>query len=138
MANVLDSHDDPSAPRHLLNHPMKGRIRTLISRRMAIGIFGTFGILAAVAIFSLFRIRANSQNYAVMGNLRLLGSGADQYFLDTGKTSVRSAELIGTHSTQYFKWIATVAHESYNPILKQGEAITASGIAGTRTITYSN
>lgn len=73
-----------------------------------------------------------------MGNMRNISAAADQYFLENGKTSVRTIELIGTQSHHYIKAIATVAHESYNEIVILGSGVTASGIGGTRTITYSN
>lgn len=96
------------------------------------------GLLAAMAIPAFQKVRANSQDKAVTNNLRQLSSGADQYFLENGVTTVNSALLVGTNSTQYVKTISTVARETYETSLTQGLAVTARGVAGARTITYNN
>lgn len=96
------------------------------------------GLLAAMAIPAFQKVRANSQDKAVTNNLRQLASAADQYFLETGNTTVDSDELVGTNTTQYVKVINTVAQEEYSSPITQGDAVTATGVAGLRTITYSN
>jgi type IV pilus assembly protein PilA len=96
------------------------------------------GLLAAMAIPAFQKVRASSQDKAVLNNLRQLSAAADQYFLEFGVNSVSSAELVGSGSSQYIKAIQTVAKESYSAGLTQGIALTASGVAGARTITYSN
>jgi type IV pilus assembly protein PilA len=96
------------------------------------------GLLAAMAIPAFQKVRANSQDKAVTNNLRQLSAGADQYFLESGATVINSASLVGTNSTQYVKVIATVARETYGANLTQGQPVTASGVAGVRTITYNN
>ncbi len=60
------------------------------------------------------------------------------YFLETGATTVSSSEIVGSNSTQYVKAIATVAKEGYGANLTQGQPVTATGVAGVRTITYNN
>jgi type IV pilus assembly protein PilA len=96
------------------------------------------GLLAAMAIPAFQKVRANSQDKAVTNNLRQLSSAADQYFLENGVTTVLSALLVGTNSTQYVKNISTVARETYETNLTQGLPVTATGVAGVRTITYNN
>jgi type IV pilus assembly protein PilA len=96
------------------------------------------GLLAAMAIPAFQKVRASSQDKAVTNNLRQLASAADQYFLETGETDVQSADLVGTESTNYIKVINTVAQEVYTTNIVQGGAVTADGVAGLRTITYSN
>lgn len=96
------------------------------------------GLLAAMAIPAFQKVRASSQDKAVTNNLRQLSAAADQYFLESGNTSVESDELVGTNSTQYVKVINTVANEEYVTDINQGGAVTATGVAGLRTITYSN
>ena len=96
------------------------------------------GLLAAMAIPAFQKVRASSQDKAVLNNLRQLSSAADQYFLEKGVTSVASSDLVGTNSTQYIKQVQTVAGETYTSTLNQGSAVTASGVAGARTVTYSN
>lgn len=95
------------------------------------------GLLAAMAIPAFQKVRASSQDKAVSNNLRQLSSAADQYFLENGVSAVTSSLLVGTNSSQYIKQVQTVAGESYSG-LQQGSAVTASAVAGARTITYAN
>lgn len=96
------------------------------------------GLLAAMAIPAFQKVRASSQDKAVLNNLRQLSSAADQYFLEKGVTSVNSTELVGTNTTQYIKQIQTVAGEFYPDAITQGTGLTATGIANSRTVTFSN
>ena len=96
------------------------------------------GLLAAMAIPAFQKVRSTSQDKAVLNNLRQLSSAADQYFLEQGVTSCNSTDLVGTNTTQYIKQIQTVAGESYTAVVSQGAGVTATGIAGSRTITFSN
>jgi hypothetical protein len=72
----------------------------------------------------------------VVSNLRQLQYGAEQYFTESGRTSVASADIVGTNSTQAVKPFPTVAGETYTDVILQGSAVTASGVSGARTITY--
>lgn len=96
------------------------------------------GLLAAMAIPAFQKVRASSQDKAVTNNLRQISAAADQYYLETGFTTVQSTSLIGTNSSNYIKAVQTVAGEAYTATLTQGSAITATPVAGQRTITYSN
>ena len=96
------------------------------------------GLLAAMAIPAFQKVRASSQDKAVTNNLRQLSAAADQYFLEYGVNSVTSSALVGSGSSQYIKALQTVANETYPVNLTQGVELTASGVAGARTITYSN
>ena len=96
------------------------------------------GLLAAMAIPAFQKVRASSQDKAVLNNLRQLGSAADQYFLENGVSRVTSVLLVGTNSSNYIKAIQTVAQEAYAATLDQGAAVTAAGVSGARTITYNN
>jgi type IV pilus assembly protein PilA len=96
------------------------------------------GLLAAMAIPAFQKVRSSSQDKAVLNNLRQLSSAADQYFLEKGVSQVTSAILVGTNSSQYIKAIQTVAQESYQTTIQQGLGVSATGVAGTRTITYTN
>jgi len=96
------------------------------------------GLLAAMAIPAFQKVRASSQDKAVLNNLRQLSSAADQYFLEKGATSVNSTELVGTNSSQYVKQIQTVANEAYDTTITQGSGVSAAGVAGARTITFTN
>jgi type IV pilus assembly protein PilA len=96
------------------------------------------GLLAAMAIPAFQKVRASSQDKAVLNNLRQLSSAADQYFLEKGVSQVGSSVLVGTNSSQYIKQVQTVAGEAYTATIAQGSGVTATGVSGTRTITYSN
>jgi type IV pilus assembly protein PilA len=95
------------------------------------------GLLAAMAVPAFQKVRATAQDKSVFSNLRQLGSAANQYYLEYGVSSVASASLVGTNSSQYVKTFGTVAGESYTDTMLQGSAITASGIAAARTVTYT-
>ena len=94
------------------------------------------GLLAAMAIPAFQKVRASSQDKAVTNNLRQLAQGANIYFGETGLSTVASATLMGTNSSQYVKTFATVAGETYTATLTSGTALTASGLAGARTVTF--
>ena len=94
------------------------------------------GLLAAMAIPAFQKVRASSQDKAVGNNLRMLSNGADQYYAEFGVSTVASASLMGTNSSQYVKTFATVAGETYTATLTSGSAVTASGVAGARTVTF--
>lgn len=96
------------------------------------------GLLAAMAIPAFQKVRASSQDKAVLNNLRQLSAAADQYFLEAGVSQVTSAVLVGIGSTQYIKQVQQVALETYTVTIDQGMGVTASGVAGSRTITYTN
>lgn len=92
------------------------------------------GLLASLALPAFQKIRATSQDKAVLNNARQLAAASDQYFMETGKSWVPFAALVGP--TTYVKSFDTVAGESYPTGFTQGEAVTITGIAGQRTITY--
>lgn len=96
------------------------------------------GLLAAMAIPAFQKVRASSQDKAVLNNLRQLSSAADQYFLEKGVSQVSTATLVGTNSSQYIKSIQTVAQETYDTNITQGSGVSAAGVAQARTITYTN
>lgn len=95
-------------------------------------------LLAAIAVPTFIKIRSTSQDKAIVNNLRQVLFAADQYFLESGKTTVALSELVGPGSTQYIKVIQTVAQEVYSINITQAVPVTASGVAGRRTITYTN
>lgn len=92
------------------------------------------GLLASMAIPAFRRVTIASQDKAVLNNARQLGAAADQYFLQTGVSTVTLSDLLGP--TSYIKALNTVASESYPNIYTQATVITVQSVAGTRTITY--
>jgi len=93
------------------------------------------GLLAAMAIPAFQKVRQSSQDKTVINNCRQLSAAADQYFLEFGLTTVSQGLLVG--SSNYVKWLNTVAQETYPTGFTQGQTITVLGVAGARTITYS-
>ena len=93
------------------------------------------GLLAAMAIPAFQKVRIASQDKAVLNNARQLSAASDQYFLENGVTTADPTSLIG--ATNYVKALNTVASEVYPTGYTQGIAITISGIAGARTITFT-
>ncbi|MFA5262284.1 MAG: prepilin-type N-terminal cleavage/methylation domain-containing protein [Opitutaceae bacterium] len=93
------------------------------------------GLLAAMAIPAFQKVRQSSQDKAVLNNARQLSAAADQFFLEKGVSSCLPEDLIG--ATNYVKALNTVASETYPTGYTQGQAITISGVAGARTITYA-
>ena len=93
------------------------------------------GLLAAMAIPAFQKVRTNSQDKAVLNNARQLSAGADQYYLENGVSSVLISNLIGP--TTYVKALNSVAKEGYPTGFTQGQTVTITSVAGTRTITYA-
>lgn len=93
------------------------------------------GLLAAMSLPALQKVRAASQDKAVLNNVRQLSAGADQYFMESGVSTVTIGNLIGT--SNYVKSLRMVANETYPTAFTQSTAITVTGIAGVRTITFA-
>jgi type IV pilus assembly protein PilA len=111
--------------------PRSGQGFTLVEIMIVVVIIG---LLAAMAIPAFNRVRASSQDKAVLNNMRQLGAAADQYFLENGTASVDITSLVG--SSAYIKALNTVANEVYPAAYTQGTTITVTGIGGARTLTY--
>jgi type IV pilus assembly protein PilA len=94
------------------------------------------GLLATMAIPAFRRVTNASQDKAVLNNARQISAAADQYFMETGVSTVTLTDLVGP--TSYIKLLNTIASEVYPSYLTQAQTITVNGVAGTRTITYSN
>lgn len=115
------------------SYPAAYRGFTLVEIMIVVVIIG---LLATMAIPAFQRVTNASQDKAVLNNARQLSSAADQYFMESGVSTVTLTDLIG--ATSYIKSLNSVASESYPNYYTQGTTITISGVAGTRTITYSN
>jgi prepilin-type N-terminal cleavage/methylation domain-containing protein len=94
-------------------------------------------LLAAMAIPAFLEVRTRSQASAIGNNLRQLASGADQYFMMFGVSTVTSQLLIEGNAgvNSLVKTFKTVAGESYPASITSGTNLT-SGTATTGTITY--
>lgn len=103
---------------------------------MVIGLVIAVILLAAVWR-EMKKSRASGEDKMVASNLRQLVQGAEQYFTEHNVSSVEFSALAGTNRSQFVKSIYTVAQETYSAVLWQSTAVTASGIAGARTVTYA-
>ena len=92
------------------------------------------GLLASLAMPAFQKIRQASQDKAVLNNARQLAAAADQYMMETGRSSVSFSGIVGP--TTYVKSFDTIAGETYPTNYTQNMPITITGIAGARTITY--
>jgi type IV pilus assembly protein PilA len=94
------------------------------------------GLLAAMAIPAFQKVRASSQEKAIVNNLRQLASAAQQYMLEEGVVSVDTASLVG--EGKHISVLTKVAGEAYPSEIKQSSSeITATGGApGTVTYTF--
>ena len=67
------------------------------------------GLLAAMAIPALQKVRQSSQDKAVLNNARQLSAAADQYFLENGVSTVASG---GPTTTPARRWRNVVSRRS--------------------------
>lgn len=93
------------------------------------------GLLAMIAIPGFQKIRASSQEKAVLNNARQMAAAADQYYLQNGAGFVNSSSLVGP--SNYVKSLVTIASETYPVVYTEGAPITILGVGGFRTITYT-
>ncbi len=82
------------------------------------------GLTSAMAIPAFNKVRTTSQQKAVLNNLRQIASAADQYFLETGKTSVTVSELVGPQA--YIRQLDPVMGEDYSQMVITTETETIS------------
>ncbi len=92
------------------------------------------GLLAAMAIPAFQKVRATSQEKTIVNNLRQLATAADQYFLETGLTTVTSDELVGTETDKYVRQISQVAQEEYPATITT--TTTQLTTSGTPVVTF--
>lgn len=94
------------------------------------------GLLAAMAIPAFQKVRETSQKKTIINNLRQIASGADQYFLEEGKTTVDvSDDLVG--NDKYVKTLKKVADETYPATVTTSlNALTATGSDVSASISF--
>ena len=93
------------------------------------------GVLAVLAWSAFQKVRASSEDKAVLCPIRQLSAAADQYYLENGVTTVRLEELVG--ATNYIKALNPLGREVYPANYTRDVTITVTGVAGVRTVTYA-
>ena len=93
-------------------------------------------LLAAMALPAFNRIRQSAQDKAVLNNARQLSSAADQYFLESGNSTVAIDDIVGP--SNYVKALNLIAHESYPDSFTQGTTLTISQTAAASRISLGN
>ena len=91
------------------------------------------GLLAAMAIPAFNKVRATSQDKAVINNLRQFASAAQQYMLDEGASQVTSANIVGVGL--HISVLDQVADETYVLTVATDTTRLTTTVNG-RTITY--
>lgn len=95
------------------------------------------GLLAAMAIPAFQKVRASSQEKAIMNNLRQLGAASQQYFLETGKAVATYDDLVGTGRNKYIRSLDPVAGEDYTGLVfRQEDRVISVTTAAGVTVSY--
>lgn len=95
------------------------------------------GLLAAMAVPAMQRVRASTQKRAVINNLRQIYYAAQQYFMETGDSVVAYDQLVG--EDKYIGKIQPVAGETYPEQVTSDEIhiqATGANIPGISVVTY--
>lgn len=84
-----------------------------------IGVYNpvTVGVMAAMAIPAFQKVRATSQEKAIINNLRQLNAAADQHMLESGKELAYYNELVGYGRDRYIRELKPVAGEDYTQVV---------------------
>ena len=82
-------------------------------------------LLATMVIPAFQKVRETSLEKAIRNNLRQLASGADQYFIEKGVTTVLLSDIVGEGA--YIQSLDSVAGETYPARITQGTDIAVSG-----------
>ena len=83
------------------------------------------GLLVAMAIPAVQKVRETSQEKAIRDNLRQLAEAADEYFIANGVTTVLQSEIVGADA--YMKSLDAVVGETYPATITKGTDIAVTG-----------
>ena len=111
------------------NRPEKGF--TLVEIMIVVVIIG---LLAAMAIPAFNKVRATSQDKAVINNLRQYASAGQQYMLDEGVATVAYGDIIG--SGLHIGSLNNVSDEDYTSLTLGTDTTRLTATVNGRAITY--
>lgn len=102
------------------------------------------GLLAALAIPAFNKVRATSQDKHVQNSLRQIAGAADQYFMETGLSTVAVSALFGSSNYiagAYTSVVGGAASPTFtlapDPVTTATTRLDATAIAGTtRSVTH--
>lgn len=92
-------------------------------------------LLGSMALPAFNKVRQTTQDKKILNNAKQLAVAAEQYYLEHGVSTVTLVNLVGPKA--YVKTLDIIANETYPAVFSQGIPITITGIAGTRTLTYT-
>jgi len=92
-------------------------------------------LLASMALPAFNKLRQTAQDQKILNNAKQLAVVADLYYLEHGVSSVTIDKIVGP--TANMKTLEIIANETYPKVFTQGEPIIITGIAGSRTITFT-
>jgi hypothetical protein len=96
----------------------------------------TIGVLAAMAIPAFQKVRMNSHQKMIQNNLRQFNAAAQQYMLETGKTSAGYTDLVGPEDGKYLRELKPVDGEDYESlVLKVSDTEISVTTAKGKTVT---
>lgn len=92
------------------------------------------GLIAAMAIPALEKVRETSQEKAIFNNLQMIAVAAESYFAETGETEVKVENLIGPDN--YIEALNSVAGERYDHLVATPEGLLAVTTDDGRTFFF--
>jgi hypothetical protein len=96
----------------------------------------TMGLLAAMAIPAFQKVRMNSQEKMIQNNLRQFQAAAEQHMLETGKTSVSYADVVGPEEGKYIRALKSADGEDYESLVfKAGDTEISITTQSGKTVT---
>lgn len=79
--------------------------------------FAMVPLMAAMAIPAFQKVRVASQQKAIENNLRQLDAAAEQFMLETGRSSASYADLVGTGDHHYIRELRPISGENYTDLV---------------------